>query len=245
MKRFIDLKTLIAIISIAISIVLFVISKNIKELSFKNVAITELVSEKDISDESIKVFFDEEQIFNLYSISCVLNNSGNLPITKSDFADKFVIKFPDSLKILKYTIKTIPDNIVIIDTLKDGCKFSILPDLLNPNDEIELSFYVSSPSAELLPQSNSRLVGGNVLNLTTGEEIRSKTDFSNKAFARLEGPIFWIAFIYTIFFLLLMFWAVYFQKSTGVETPLGKFFLFLFFSIGLFCNLFYLIQTRF
>jgi hypothetical protein len=245
MNKLIDLKTLIAIISIALTIVLFVISKNVKELSFKNVAITELVSGKNIKDESIKVFFDNEQIYNLYSISCILSNTGNLPITNVDYLNGFVIQFPDSLKILKYSLKMYPENISIRDINIDGSKISIYPDLLNPNDKIELSFYVSSLSTNLLPHSSSRLIGGEVLNLNMNEEIKSKTEFSNRAFARFEGPIFWIAFVYTILYILLMFWASYFQKNNTFDTPLGKFFLFLFLCIGLLCNLFYLIQTKF
>lgn len=246
MNKIFDLKTLIAIISIVLTLVLFVVSKNVKELSFKNVAITELVSEKDITtDESIKVFFDEEQIFNLYSISCILSNSGNLPIIKEDFTNAFIIQFPDSVKILKFSIKVNPENITILDPKIDICKFSMFPDLLNPNESIELSFYVSSPTADLLPFSSSRIIGGKVLNLNMNEEIKSKTEFSNKAFAYFEKPIFWIAFIYTILYILLMFWTVYIQKNTSAESPIKKLFLFLFLCIGLLCNLFYLIQTKF
>jgi hypothetical protein len=245
MNKIFDLKALFALISIVLAIIFFVISRNVKELSFKNVAITELVSGKNIKDESIKVFFDKEQIFNLYSISCILSNSGNLPISGADYLNGFEIQFPDSVKILKYSLKMFPDNILNKEIKKNGSTISIFPDLLNPNDRIELSFYVSSPLTNLLPHSTSRLIGGNILNLNMNEEIKSKTEFNNRAFASFEGPIFWIAFVYTILYILLMFWASYFQKNGTVGTPLGKLFLFLFLCIGLICNLFYLIQTKF
>lgn len=245
MKKIFDYRTVIAIIAIAVPIIIFVVSKKIKELSFKNIAITELISEKDITDESIKVYFDDERVYNLYSVSCVLSNSGNLPVLKSDYTNRLDIQFPDSIKILKYSFKENPESIVIYDTIIVNNKFSILPDLLNPNESIEFSFYISSPLKDLLPRCDARLVGGEIINLNMNEEIKSKTEFSNRAFVNFEGLIFWIAFIYTIFFIFVVFWAVYFQKDTGVESALGKFFVFLFLAVGLFCNIFYLFQTRF
>lgn len=245
MKKIFDFKTLIAIIGIIMPIVFFVLSKNVKELSFKNVAINELVSKKDITDESIKVYFDQERVFNLYSITCILSNTGNVPITGTDFTNRFIIQFPDSLKILKYSFKKNPESINITEKTLNGPTFIILPDLLNPNESIEFNFYVSSASSSLLPFSNSRIIGGEVLNLNMNEEIKSKTEFNNRAFLYFESLIFWIAFVYTILYTIMIFGIIYFQKSTGLESAIGKFFMFLLFSIGLFCNLFYLIQTRF
>jgi hypothetical protein len=244
MNKVFDLKTLIAVASIILTIVIFFISKKIKELSFKNVAITELVAGENLKDESIKVYFDDVRIFNLYSISCLLSNSGNQPITKSDFVDGFEIQFPDSLKILKCSFKTYPENIKITDITNNKSSISVLPDLLNPNDKVELSFYVSSPRKDLLPHSPSRIIGGEVLNLKMNEEIRAKTEFSNRVFAGFEGPIFWIAFIYTILYILILFYSSYFQQDS-IKSPLGKFIFFLLLCIGLICNLFYLIQSRF
>ena len=245
MKKLFDLKTLIAIIGITLPIVFFILSKKVKELSFKNVAINELVSKKDISDKSIKVFFDEQRVYNLYSISCVLYNSGDVPITKTDYTNKLIIQFPDSVIILKYSIKENPSTMIILDTILRGNRITLLPDLLNPNESIEFSFYVSSSLTNLLPYTNSRIIGGRVLTLNISEEIKAKTKFSNRAFMKFEGLIFWIAFTYTLLYLIMIFWSVYFNKDYGIESPLGKFISFLFLTIGLFCTLFYLIQTKY
>jgi hypothetical protein len=245
MKKVFDLKTFIAIISIAISVTFFVISKKVKEISFKNVAITELVSGNNIKDESIKVFFDDKRVYNLYSVSCVFSNSGNLPVTKADFTNGLVIQFPDSTKILKCSMKANPKTMVILDTLISGSKFSISTDLLNPKESIELSFYVSSSSYKLLPYSDSRLIGGEIINLNINEEIKSKTEFSNRTFVKFGGLIFWLSFIYTIMYIILMFWIVYLREEVIAESALGKFFAFLFFTVGLICSLFYLYKTHF
>lgn len=245
MKKILDFKTLIAIIGIIIPIVFFVKTQKVKELSFKNIALTELVSEKDITDEAIKVYFDDTRVLNLYSVSCLLTNSGNEPITKSDFTNEFIISFPDSVKILKYSIKTNPVGINILECSIADNEFKILPDLLNQNETIEFSFYISSTNKDLLPSTNARLVGGEILNLRMDEEIKSKTDFKNRTFFKFEGFIFWCAFIYSIFYLIIFLYAIYFQKGTGIESALARFFMFLLLSFGILCNIFYLIQTKF
>ncbi len=245
MKKIFDFKTLIAILGIVISIIFFVKSQKVKELSFKNIALTELVSEKDLTDEAIKVYFDNTPVLSLYSVSCILTNSGNVPITKSDFTKEFTIEFPDSVKILKSSLKTNPKGIQILRTSIENNKFQIEPDLLNQNETIEFSFYISSPTQDLLPITNSRLIGGEILNLKMDEEIKSKTDFKNVIFSKFERSIFWISFVYSIIYLIIFLYAIYFQKGTGLETALGKFFAFLAISIGILCTLFYLIQTKF
>ena len=132
MKKIIDLKTIIAMIGIIVPIIIFAITKKTKELSFKNVAINELVSEESLTDESISVYFDNKRIFNLYSVSCILSNSGNVPIVKEDLINGLKISFPDSVKILKYSIIKNPQNISLIDTSVSKGDLWILPDLLNP-----------------------------------------------------------------------------------------------------------------
>ncbi|WP_075590854.1 hypothetical protein [Labilibacter marinus] len=244
MKKIFDFKTLIALSGIILPIVIFILSKNVKEISFKNVAMTELVSEQNISDESIQVFFDKQQVFNLYSISCLISNSGNIPITQSEYIDGLKIEFPDSVTILKYSIKSIPNNISITRVLESPNILQIQPDLLNPNDNIEISFYVSSSQNILLPSINSRIVGGHIKSLEMNEVVKPKTEFQNNAFASFEGVIYWMSLIYTGFYILLIFWAIYFQKNVDLDSAIGKFFLFLFLAIGLFSNLFYLIQTH-
>ncbi|NOZ83899.1 MAG: hypothetical protein GXP60_03680 [Epsilonproteobacteria bacterium] len=243
MRKIIDFKTILVIIGLVIPIFLFLNSKSIKELSFKNIAITELVSEKDITDDAIKVYFDNVRVFNLYSVSCLLVNSGNQPVTKNDFSDYFRISFPDSVQILKYSIRKTPESIILVDTALETNNFNILPDLLNPNESLEFSFYISSPNTDLLPMTKSRLIGGEVLNLDFKEEIKSKTEFSNMTFSAFYGWIYWISLIYTILVIGLMFWASYFQDNR-MESAIGKFLIFLLISFGLFCNLFYLIQTK-
>ena len=136
-------------------------------------------------------------------------------------------------------------GVQILHTSTCKNEFHIIPDLLNQNESVEFSFYISSPNQDLLPITKSRIIGGNILNLKMEEDIKSKTDFKNAIFYKFEGIIFWIAFIYTILYLILFFYAIYIQQETGLETALGKFFAFLFCSIGIICTLFYLIQTRF
>ena len=246
MNKFLDFKTVLAILGIVVPIIIFAISRKVKELSFKNIAITELVSDDDITDEAIQVFFDNERVDNLYSISCVVKNTGNVPITKADLIKNLKLTFPDSIKILKYSLALTPNTIEVTDTLIVANDFIISPDLLNPNNSIDFSFYVTSKSSNsFLPKMTSRLLGGEVLNLNLDEEIKSKTKFQNRVFFSFEGLIFWIAFIYLFLYLILIFYGVYIDTSHGTESPIGKFFLFLLFSIGILCSIFYLLQTRF
>ncbi|MFI1770207.1 hypothetical protein [Thalassobellus citreus] len=243
MKKIFDFKTLMTIIGIVLPIVLFIISKNVKELSFKNIAITELVSDKNISDESIKVFFDNEQVFNLYSISSILTNTGNVPILNSELLNSIHINFQDSVKVLKYSINTKPSNIKLNQELQSGNTLILKPDLLNPKDVIDINFYVTSPNDKVLPKITSRIVGGEVLNLNLDEDIRQKSDFKNKAFASFEGTIYWMSLIYTIIYILIIFWAVYVNKDMNLDSALSKFLVFFFMSLGLICSILYLIQT--
>jgi len=246
MKKKFDLKTIIALIGIIVPIIIFAIMKKTKELSFKNVAINELVSGENITDESITVYFDNERIFNLYSVSSILSNSGNVPILKEDFVNGLTLSFHDSVKILKYSIIKNPKNITLVNTSINKSDFMLLPDLLNPNENIELSFYISSSLKSLLPYCNSRIIGGDVINLNINDEIKPKTNFKNNFFANFEGLIFWIALIYSFMYLLLFIISVYFaEKDTGVHSPLGKLILLLALSLGSVCCIFYLIQTWF
>ncbi|MDO6759609.1 hypothetical protein Q4566_05295 [Tamlana sp. 2_MG-2023] len=244
MKKILDFKTLIAIIGIALPIILFIVSKDIKELSFKNIAVTELVSDKKISDESIKVFFDNEQVFNLYSISSVLTNTGNVPIINSELLNSLHVSFQDSVKILKYTINTKPSNIKLDKESQSNNTLILKPDLLNPKDNIHINFYVTSPNEKVLPKITSRIVGGEILNLNMDEDIRQKSDFKNKAFASFEGTIYWMSLIYTIIYIFIVFWAIYINKDMNLDTSLSKFLTFFFMSLGLICSILYLIQTK-
>ena len=235
-----------ALLGVIIPFVIFLSTRKVKELTFKNVALTELVSDDKITDDAIKVFFEEERIYNLYSLSCLIRNTGNVPITADDLVYSITISFPNAVRVLKYSFFPIPHNIQIKGPFLNGKDFEILPDLLNPNDIIDISFYITSKNADnMSPSLTNRILGGEIVNLNINEEVKSKVKFSNRLFYSLEGIIFWIAFVYSFLYLAFMGYLVYYGEIEGVKKPFSKLLLFLSITIGLYCNILYLVQTKF
>jgi len=163
--------TIIALVAIFISIILFYFGKKTKRLSYDIVSNNPILLKKEDIKGKLEIFFNGKSVEDVYLIVIKLINSGNVPIETDDYEKPIVINFGKNAQILTVEVtETDPSGISVpIHTHKN--KFEINPVLLNKSDSINFKILVSKFSNSDIT-FDGRIVGV--------KEIRKMTE--NKAF---------------------------------------------------------------
>lgn len=178
-----------------------------KELSYEIVSTTELVNKSDPSiDEKLTLYYDGSEIISAKSIVIRIANTGNIPITTSDFeGSDIVIHFNGNLVWVSSIVHKFPEDLNLKLTIspKDAFYISIAPLLLNPGDEFTFSALVEGVKTEA-PRVKVRIIGV--------EEIKSIKE-SFKVFSFLSPKNF---FPLLAFYFLLLLISVAFLNSSAI-----------------------------
>jgi len=129
-------------------------------------AITKIVDEVQGMDR-LKVIYNGKTMPSMSKLSFVLNNSGRTPIIEKDVISYPIVKFSKNNEILEVKIDGLkPPNLQqehSINTKNNS--FEIKFPLLNPNDKIEFSVFVSGSNPQF--EAIARIAGIENINVTS------------------------------------------------------------------------------
>lgn len=130
--------------AIFIPLVIYLKSKNNKEISYRDIAIVPLFHINYQVKENFEVLFQGEPVSNATLISVEVWNSGNVPIEEADFIDPIKLSYGDEADIIFASIGSNPENILSwIKLEKNGKYLTFKPRLLNKGYRIVISSMVS------------------------------------------------------------------------------------------------------
>lgn len=156
MGNIIGVITLLA--TIIVPIVIYLISRNKKELSYEVSSSTLLAENQEFRDK-LKIYIDEKEITSdIYLVLLKIVNSGNIPIREEDFSEDINVHLEGEL--LQAELKEKLPNNLTVKLDKEMSYFSLLivkPLLLNKGDEFTLK--ILSTKSEKGITINSRIVG--------------------------------------------------------------------------------------
>jgi hypothetical protein len=147
-----------ALIAILVSIVIYYLQRQRKELAFGVLAEHHLLGVDEELADRVVVTFDGQPVKNIKLVIFGVKNSGNQPILVNDFEGRSLrFTFGENAKVLSTEIiRQLPQNL--------GCSFDVLDDtvqvkplLLNVNDYFVVQALVTVPEVNM--QADSRIVG--------------------------------------------------------------------------------------
>ena len=151
---------LVALIVGLIPVILYILDKKRKELSYEVISNTPLITNDEEVRKNIKIMFEDREIKEDVSLVLVrIVNTGNVPILPEDITEDIVIE-SNFNNILSADLKeTSPSNLKVqIDRGIRGFGIvSISPLLLNSKDEIILKLLITEYENELVVKG--RIVG--------------------------------------------------------------------------------------
>ena len=141
---------ILAIIAIFATYDVFIRSKPNKELQIVVESTIPLIDVKPEAASDIQVLYKGQQIDNLVLLQLRVENSGNQPITESDYSRNILFSFPEDSEIVDVAIaSSIPPNLdAIINTLT-GNEAELKPILLNSEDSFIVRFILVTPDSNL------------------------------------------------------------------------------------------------
>lgn len=139
---------ILAGLSLLATIIIFILQKNKKKLSYEIIAETSLLTTKEKIEGKLKILYNDREVRNVKFFEIKLINSGNIGIPATDYERPIKIKFPESSKILSCeVIENSPNSLDTKITL-DETKISIEPLLINSKDYFILKVIVSDIERE-------------------------------------------------------------------------------------------------
>lgn len=155
------------IVALGIALITIWFTRHRKALAFRilsNTSIANLSPSRNVKGR-VQILFDDEPVQNVKLLLMQLKNTGNVPITSSDFEKEIVISLNDQARILEAGItETNPVNLPASISV-EGAKLVLHPILLNRHDSVTLKI--------LADTFNERIsVEGRIVGLRKIEELR-------------------------------------------------------------------------
>jgi len=242
LKNIFKFSNVIAIGGVVVTIFLFYVSEKKKELTLSVDSYISLLDKDRLSGSGIKIYFDSLSVNNLYKVNYSITNTGDVAITKNDLLNDFKISFDTTSVLLKYDIDKFPNSLKTNDKIINN-SISLSPDLLNPEDKINLNIYYTTNKFSSLPKTDSRLIDGKIITSENYKEKNKKHEFYFNFSERIESILIWIIILWNIVFLLLISWNLFIQKNNNgfVANLIG----FVVVGIGFILTLLYIISNNF
>jgi hypothetical protein len=135
--------SLIGVIIMAITLILYIYKITRKSLSFNDKIVTPIFFKESELRDKIKILFNNNEIKDVYLAIIKIFNSGNVDISSSDFETPITIDFGEKSNVLSSEVIDKMDNSLDVQTeLKKG-KIDIKPLLLNNKDWFKLRILIS------------------------------------------------------------------------------------------------------
>jgi hypothetical protein len=146
-----------ALVAISISIILYMKSRSRKSLSYVIISRTPLLSVDREIKKDLQILYQGKPIQQVHLLLMKLINSGNVPVTASDFERPFSLLFSEDAKVIAAEIiKTKPESLRATIAFENQ-KVVLNPVLMNGGDSITLKILVSKLNGDF--KVDGRIVG--------------------------------------------------------------------------------------
>lgn len=132
-----------AVVSVIITILIFIAQRKIKRLSYEFTSSTQLLSVKDEIQGKIQVLYDGEEVKNVHLLTIRFVNNGNQSISSADYERPVSIEVNSEAKILTHeVINESPENLGL-SVFLDGRKLIFSSVLINAKDSFSIKALIS------------------------------------------------------------------------------------------------------
>ncbi len=148
---------LLALVAILVSLGLYQIQRGRKELSYEMISRTRLLSVAEELQGKLQILFENTPVSKVDLVVLRLTNTGNTPVTSTDYEREVSFKFGEGVRILTAEVsETIPENLRASVVLDDS-RIVIQPALLNGGDSVTVKALLSQYDCKI--EVDGRIVG--------------------------------------------------------------------------------------
>lgn len=149
----------IAVVVAIIALLIPFLQRKRKELSYRIVVNTPLVSVSEELEGRVKVLLDDQPVSRVNLLIVAFANTGNVPILANDYYKPIQISINANAQILPSLeiVETDPIELKPYSEIINNSQIIIMPCLLNPSDSFQMRILVSDFNNEL--EVESRIVG--------------------------------------------------------------------------------------
>ena len=152
-----SLSAIFAFFAVVVAIAIFFAQRKKKKLSYDVISNTQLLSVKDEIQGKVKVLYEGNEVKKVHLLTLKFTNTGNQPISSTDYERPLTISVNDEATILTYeAIDEEPKNLGAELTLS-GNSITLSPLLLNPKDSLLIKALVSDFEGN--PEIDGRING--------------------------------------------------------------------------------------
>jgi hypothetical protein len=144
------------IVAFVVPVLLYLLQRKRKALSYNVVSITPLLNVEEEEEGRLKILFDDKQVLDPYLVIFDVLNSGDVPITQTDYDEQVRVFFKAKKVLSAKVIKTNPKGIKAkVDVFSDNVALN--PVLLNGGDSIRLKIFLEKYEYDI--DVDGRIVG--------------------------------------------------------------------------------------
>ncbi len=142
---------ILALIGVIVSIGLYAVGRRRKELRYRVISATPLLSSNEQAGDKLQLLFNKKLVRDVHVIVMETMNSGNVPIRPLDFERPLSFHFGDHAQVLlAEVVRTKP--LTLKPDLKNGkSSITLAPTLLNGGDCIRIKVLVSQFENQIIP----------------------------------------------------------------------------------------------
>lgn len=149
--------TVIALLAIIVSILIYLKQRQRKALSYKILTNTPLLGIEEKIKGKLQILFDDKPVEDVNLIEIIIINSGNIPILITGYEHPISLSFDEKTKILTSEVfKTNPKSLKATVKIEDS-RIIVPPVLLNSKDSIILKTLVSQFKGKI--SVDGRIIG--------------------------------------------------------------------------------------
>ena len=149
--------TVASIIAVILSIIVYLVTRKKKALSYEVLSEYPLISIDDEIEGKLQVLYGGSPVENVHLLLVKFFNSGNVPITSSDFERPITLQLRDESKgLFAERVKASPNNLIVSLRI-DNKVVSVEPVLMNGGDFFTAKVLIGQYSGSF--DVDSRIVG--------------------------------------------------------------------------------------
>ena len=136
--------TLLFLTPILVMIFIALFQRKTKKLSYEVILDTPLVTVSSKIKDKIRIYFDNKVVDNPQLVIVRFTNTGNQPISKSDFEENIILKFSDISQIIQCDASELfPENLRL-EFNHDQNSVTINPLLINERESFNLNLIIDN-----------------------------------------------------------------------------------------------------
>lgn len=151
--------TIIAVITIVVTIVIYLKSRTRKSFSFRVISRTPLYSISEDVKDDVEILYKGRKVEDVNLVQIEFLNSGNAPIEPKDYYNPVSVSFDEKAQILTSEIAKVEPSSVQASVNSDGKKAVLSQTLLNTGDSIIVKMLVDKLGGTSKIKVDGRIAG--------------------------------------------------------------------------------------